>query len=232
MEQDGPIGFVKTPHPKLIYFAARNPRFSPSEFIVRWRQHARLGMSMPRWRNIKRYIHCDQIVGPYLGVAEIQCDGVAMVWYHSESTRQAHIADTSAAPILKADELETFERPVRDVALLTDEVICIPSGEKPFSLFLRVCNAGQKTDSAFLMEWDQDFLRPLSNELDATGTGFIHNTKSKRADPTNPYCHCIAEFQTEDPTAIADTVRDAIAINRDVARISAVWTRNTTLHDV
>lgn len=231
MEQSELYDCVKKPHPKLIYFAARHPRFSPVEFIERWRQHANLGMSMPRWRNIKRYVHCDRISGPSLDGEEILCDGVAMVWYHSESTRQAHIADTSAAPILKSDELETFDRPVQHVAVLTEETICIPSNEKPFSLFLRVCRFPAQPYDDFLIRLEQDFVHPMTEKLRASGNGFTYNAQYRGTESKNNYCDCVMEFQTENPSELADEVKCMIDKNHGLAQISFVWTRPIVLHN-
>lgn len=45
--------------PKLIYLARRNPVLTREGFTAKWRQHGALGMSMPQWGNIRRYVHCD-----------------------------------------------------------------------------------------------------------------------------------------------------------------------------
>ena len=45
--------------PKLIYLARRNPALTREAFVPRWPRHGALGMSLPRWRNIWRYVHCD-----------------------------------------------------------------------------------------------------------------------------------------------------------------------------
>jgi NAD(P)-dependent dehydrogenase (short-subunit alcohol dehydrogenase family) len=66
--------------PKLIYLAKRNPGLSRPQFLKRWRRHGMLGMSLPRWKNISRYVHCD-VLHPTTDAAALndEYDGVARV---------------------------------------------------------------------------------------------------------------------------------------------------------
>ncbi len=222
--------------PKLIYFASRHPDFDESQFIARWRQHARLGMSMPRWRNIRKYAHCDRISGPELnGFGTISCDGVAIVWYVSEATRLAHIADTGAAPILKADELETFDRPVREVAVLTEESPCVPDHGGTMKLFLRVCRDLLLAEGDFLARWRQGFVEPVSQTLrDNPVAGYWHNARRINAPlpgTKRPYCDSVEEFETGDAAALTGVLLPFLESCRGLAGISTIWTRPSVLHD-
>jgi hypothetical protein len=107
--------------PKLIYVAQRHPRYDHEAFIQRWRQHASLGMSQARWRNVVRYFHCDRVDGLPPSVPTFECDGVAIVVYRSEQAREAHIADELARRTMKADELDTFAQPVANTSVLVRE---------------------------------------------------------------------------------------------------------------
>jgi hypothetical protein len=127
---------IATERPKLIYVAARHPRYSHDTFIARWRQHAALGMSQPRWRNVARYLHCDWIEGLPASAPSMQCDGVAIVVYRSERARQAHIADEFARRTMKQDELDTFAQPVANTSLLLREKIERPGRLDGFRLFV------------------------------------------------------------------------------------------------
>ena len=109
--------------PKLIYIAQRHPRYSHDAFIQRWRQHAALGMSQARWRNVTRYLHCDRVEGLPDSVPTLECDGVAIVVYRSGEAREAHVADENARRIMKADELDTFAQPVANTSMLVREVV-------------------------------------------------------------------------------------------------------------
>lgn len=107
--------------PKLIYLARRPAALDRAEFISRWRQHGALGMSMPRWRNIARYLHCD--VDP----ATPSHDGVGMIWHRSVEARHAHIADRSSRGAMERDEQATFAEPIVQCCLLTrEEVLLAP----------------------------------------------------------------------------------------------------------
>lgn len=105
--------------PKLIYLARRPPGLDRAGFISRWRQHGALGMSMPRWRNIARYLHCD--VDP----ATASHDGVGMIWHRSVEARRAHIADRSSRGAMESDEQATFAEPIVQCCLLTREEILL-----------------------------------------------------------------------------------------------------------
>jgi hypothetical protein len=122
--------------PKLIYVAQRHPRYTHEDFIRRWRQHAALGMSQARWRNVAMYLHCDRIGGLPGTVPTIDCDGVAVVVYRSEDARQAHLADEPARRTMKHDELDTFAQPVAKTSLLLREETEQPGPLDGFRLFV------------------------------------------------------------------------------------------------
>jgi hypothetical protein len=115
-----------TDRPKLIYLARRHPALSRVDFPARWRRHGRLGMSLPRWRNIWRYTQCDALpwTSAPLRVAA-ECDGVGLVWYRSAQARAQHVDDADRA-IMAQDELETFDRPVRAASFLAREIVLEP----------------------------------------------------------------------------------------------------------
>ena len=127
---------TKSERPKLIYVAQRHPRYTHEAFIQRWRQHAAVGMSQPRWRNVARYLHCDRIDALPEAVPPLDCDGVAVVVYRSESARQAHIADESARRTMKQDELDTFAQPVANTSLLVSEDLARSGPVDGFRLFV------------------------------------------------------------------------------------------------
>lgn len=108
--------------PKLIYLTARHPELSRSAFVHRWRQHAALGMSRPRWINIERYVHCDVLTPPtpLPDVSNIY-DGVGMIWHRSTTHRSTHLADTTSKVEMEADDAATFARPINECCLLAEE---------------------------------------------------------------------------------------------------------------
>jgi hypothetical protein len=124
-----------TDRPKLIYLARRHPALSRLDFPARWRRHGRLGMRLPRWRNIWRYMQCDALLwaGTSLPVAA-DCDGVGLVWYRSAEARAQHVDDADRA-IMAQDELETFDRPVRAAAFLAREIVLEPPRDDGITVF-------------------------------------------------------------------------------------------------
>jgi hypothetical protein len=112
--------------PKLIYLTRRNPTLSPEAFTSRWRRHGGLGMSLPRWRNIARYVHCD-VLHTATGSPEIDTsyDGIGLIWHRSLQARAAHLADTSSRAAMERDEAETFAAPIGTCCVLTRETVLI-----------------------------------------------------------------------------------------------------------
>lgn len=117
--------------PKLMYLARRNPALSSQQFTTRWRQHGALGMSMPRWKNIWRYVHCDVLSSAVGG----NYDGVGIVWHKSPESRLAHRQDTSSQAAMEADEAQTFDRLVVNFCALVEETTVMDSGRAaPFKV--------------------------------------------------------------------------------------------------
>jgi hypothetical protein len=110
--------------PKLIYLAKRNPALSQPQFLKRWRQHGALGMSLPRWKNISRYVHCD-VLHPATdaAVSNDKYDGVGLIWHRSAQARAAHLADITSRSSMERDEFETFSEPIVNCCLLAREEI-------------------------------------------------------------------------------------------------------------
>ncbi len=222
--------------PKLIYFASRHPAFDRPAFIARWRQHAALGMAMPRWRNIHRYLHCDALPLPAIGLAPLSCDGVAIVTYRSEEARLAHVADRSAGPLLKQDELETFDRPVREVSLLTDSLRVLPATPGTPTLFLRLHRAATLAPTVFRSRWRDELGPRLAERLARIGAGYCqnHGRPLVAADPAPLLCDAVDEIACDDAVAAAAALRAALAETAAegilLERCEAVWTRPTLLH--
>lgn len=112
-----PLDFV----PKRIYLAIRHPQWTPETFPPRWRKHGALAMSLPRWRNILRYSHCDRVpcTHPAVG-ASAECDGVGLIWYRSEALRRVHVGDASGNTMVE-DEKLVFARFIFESDLFTVE---------------------------------------------------------------------------------------------------------------
>jgi EthD domain-containing protein len=151
-----------TDRPKLIYLARRHPALSRADFPARWRRHGRLGMSLPRWRNIWRYMQCDAL--PWASAPlplAADCDGVGLVWYRSAEARAQHVDDADRA-IMAQDELETFDRPVRSAAFLAREIVLEPprdDGITVFCLLYRHPNAPLDSASSIVAEQRGERLR-------------------------------------------------------------------------
>jgi len=210
--------------PKLIYVAVRHPRYRHDTFIGRWRQHAALGMRQARWRNVARYLHCDRVEGLAPSVPTMDCDGVAVVVYRSESARQAHIADESARRTMKQDELDTFAQPVANTALLLIENVERPAPLDGFRLF--VFWPTGSTNRLFARHGDL---------LQHASVGWTRNEAVER--PGAWECPRVDELTsaTIEPLCalameVAQHARNDTAVGREQPRM--VLTRTVVLHDV
>ncbi len=223
--------------PKLIYFAERRSDMDRDAFRARWREHARLGMSMPRWRNIDRYVHCDAVELPALRMPVIPCDGVAAVWYRDEASRRKHIADRSAGPVLKRDELETFARPVREVAVLTGEHRIVPFGAERRKLFLRVRRNPQVGSAKFQAWWLDKVAPKVAKLLSETGPGcgYVQNhARPADDDAPEPLCDCVDEIASGEALRVdaflAGPIREIAGFSDHVRDLAGIWTEETVLH--
>ena len=211
-------------------------------FRPRWRAHARLGMSMPRWANIHRYVHCDAIPKPGLRrpaapYDDVVCDGVAMVWYRDELHRLKHVADRSAGPVLKQDELETFARPVRDFAVLTDERILLPFDGQTQKLFLKIRRNPRTGARDFRAWWLEEAGPQIAALLTEAGLGQGYAQNPARAPDSaggELLCDCVDEIAARDAARadalLAGPVREIAGFDDRVRSLQGVWTEETVLY--
>jgi hypothetical protein len=205
--------------PKLIYVAQRHPRYTHEAFIQRWRQHAALGMSQARWRNVARYLHCDRVEGLPASLPALDCDGVAIVVYRSRQAREVHVADENARRIMKADELDTFAQPVADTSMLVREVVEREGPLDRFRLFVFRSGA-DATDRA-----------PL-DLLAGTDVALTRNDLAGSLG-TQPWTEVdeLASASIETLGALASELqRSSLPASEEKARF--VLTRTVVLHDV
>ena len=137
--------------PKLIYFPRRHPGLPAEVFPARWREHGRLGMSLPRWRNVWRYAQCDRVPAS-TERPTLPCDGVATVVFRSEAARLAHLADPDGG-ITRADEAAIFAGPVRLCAVLTRATVLAPSRASPGKVFIALRRNRSLSHDVFIDRW-------------------------------------------------------------------------------
>lgn len=216
------------PPPKLIYFAERHPALDAAGFVARWRQHGRLGMSLPRWRNIARYLQCDRIELP----GTLACDGVAVVTYRSEETLRAHVADREGSAVMKADELETFARPVAGFAVLTEEDSVVPVGLPPCKVFVRLERSPGLSTEAFRAAWSREAAPRIREALVASGlaTGYAQNFARPPLAGGAPLCDGVDEIDCAAPAACIAALASPLAALRVLATARLVATRPAQLH--
>jgi hypothetical protein len=225
-------------HPKLIYFVERRAEMDADAFRDRWREHAHLGMSMPRWRNIQRYAHCDAIAFADSRLPIAWCDGVGIIWYRDETRRLNHVTDNSAVPVMKQDEREAFARPVREVALLADEFILLPCTDSRSKLFLRLWRQPTIERAKFRTWWLAEAGPELAQRLATIDSirGYVQNharlVEAENAPPS--LCDCVDEIACEDTAAceavLIQLFDELHGFADHISSFKAIWTSETILH--
>ncbi len=180
-------------------------------------------MGQNRWTNILRYAHCDPLDESSPG------DGVALLWYRSEAARLRHVGDDAARAIMRADEAETFARPVRAFSTLVDEVIFAPVASGAFKRFDFVWRAPSISRAAFRQWWERDHgPRRLAALAALPGfLGLVQNHARSEAELTGFGLDCdgIEESDWAAPTQFRDEP------SASVGRSMPIWTREVVLSD-
>ena len=225
--------------PKLIYLARRKPDLTREGFTARWRQHGALGMSMPRWVNIRRYAHCD--VTP-LGIPGIDdsYDGIGLIWHRSPEARKRHRADNSSIAVLEADEMHTFAELVSKFCLLAREVVVQEGRSGPVKLFRFVERTNAVSKEEFEKSWVESHAPPGLGipELSSTVLRYVqnHTLPAEHYGPWGLKSDCVDEFWFEDRKAL-ERVHAALQgqEGRERALIkNSIWvaTNEVVLYDV
>lgn len=180
-------------------------------------------MSQSRWTNILRYAHCDPLDGSAPG------DGIALLWYRSEAARLRHVGDDAARAIMRADEAETFARPVREFSILVDEVIFAPVSSGAFKRFDFVWRAPSVSRVAFRRWWEHDF-GPRRLAMLAALPGFLGLVQNHAHSETKSAgfgldCDGIEESDWVAPIQLGDE------LSAGVGHSMSMWTREVVLSD-
>lgn len=208
---------------KLIYRAERHPALDRHGFRDRWRRHAALGMSQPRWTNIRRYAHCDPIDD------RAPWDGVALLWYRDEAARLRHIADPAAGAIMRADEAEAFARPVRAFSTLVTEAPPVSARPVSHKLFVFIRRDGGLSRDGFVQGWMRDHARRRRERLAALPgfRGLVLNLARSEAELSGFGLDCDA-IEESDWDAPLDIGSEPLP---GAARVEPLWTRHVLLYE-
>ena len=232
-DREGPIV-----EPKLIYLATRHPSLARAAFTARWRQHGRLGMSMPRWKNIRRYAHCDVLQPGVEGISEA-FDGVGLIWHRSPEARLRHRTDTSSQGQMEADEAETFAEPVRNFCLLAEEHEIRKGSPGPVKLIRFLQRREGVTRTEFLQRWIADAPRYFLSfpGLSQALLRYVqnHTLPPERGDAWGLPSDCVDEFWFESEKTAVEAFRNLIEMGeweRTLApTVTCVLTNEVVLHD-
>jgi hypothetical protein len=108
---------------KRLYFGRRNPPLPAQEFPARWKQHAQLGGQFPDL--LRRHVRVMYgVVNQASGLQQPEphsYDGVGMLWLGSPEQLDRPNDDPNVTPTMRRDELDVFQRPVYDAAMVVEE---------------------------------------------------------------------------------------------------------------
>lgn len=140
---------------KRAYLIRRNPSLTAAEFPARWRQHSDLGGTFPeiRMRNRKlNYCLVDHAAGERIG-ADRTFDGVGLLWLRSPEMLDTPIADKTAIPTMRADELKVFHQPAFASSVMLEEHVLAETGAPPVALLTFVRRAAGSNRVDFAAAW-------------------------------------------------------------------------------
>jgi EthD domain len=225
---------------KSIYLVQRKPGVDRNAFVRRWRTHGSLGMSMERWKNVKRYSHCDirgelNKDGQFV---ESAFDGFGMIWYRSPEHRAAHITDKVAQEAMVADERKAFAELVDRNRLLTIERCAIAKCEVAGAKAIRLIQWDASMDDAAALKAWQDYSRRFGEGHDEVSRHVFHSIVENAREQSALHCQAVDElgFCTTEALrrlATADdltTIADAAGRRLGTARVFA--TTEVVLYDL
>src|SRR5690606_17671668 len=105
-------GRVTAPE-RIMYLARRHPRFATrEEWVPRWRAHWELAAAQPESATVRRYIQSEVLVDD----SPRPHDGIGSSDYVSLEARLRNRSSERYHAIMRADELEVFDRPIIECA--------------------------------------------------------------------------------------------------------------------
>ena len=211
---------------KYIYLARRHPLLDLGGFTERWRRHGALGMSMPRWANVRRYVQCDILAeaAPIPGICN-GYDGVGMIWYHSLTARTSHTTDHASQAAMEADEAETFDEPVVNFGVLCAEEVARDLPGSGLKLIRFIIRPKPVSVSEFDAAWDQHTKAVLKFAEATGGLGrYVYNRTlpAERPEGWGLGVHGVEELWFNDMDALKRW-HSAIHAALDSAASEAPW---------
>jgi hypothetical protein len=221
---------------KIIYLVQRKAGTDRDAFVRRWRQHGALGMSMARWRNVRRYAHCD-IRGELTKdgqFSESAFDGIGMSWFRSAAHRADHASDSVAQAAMEADERETFAQLVAQSRLLTVERPAMSKCDSVAAKAVRLIKWDAEMDDAEMLENWQECSRRFIDAHDEISRHVLNLIVDNAAVDSPLRCQVVDEVgfcssdalkrlaTTTDLTTLADASGERLGVARVFATTEVV----------
>lgn len=226
---------------KYIYLARRHPSLDPAGFTLRWRRHGALGMSMPRWVNVRRYVHCDTLaLAAHVPGVRNDYDGVGMIWYRSLEARTSHAHDHASQATMEADEAETFGEPVANLGVLCAEQVVRDGAPGGLKLIRFLTRPPAVSKPQFDAAWDRHTSAVLKFAVDGGGLlRYVHNRTlpAERPQGWGLKVDGVEELWFDDPQLLEGFCRavqaplGADASDRPWAEAISVLTNEVVLYD-
>lgn len=133
---------------RITYLARRHPSFaSHEEWMPRWRAHWALAAAQPESSTVRRYAQCEVLVD----AADPPRDAVAFAEYVSPEERVRNRSAERYHAVMRADELEVFDRPIAECSFLGIHRLLAGAGRGPIKVvrFLRRPPRGDPADAVW-----------------------------------------------------------------------------------
>ncbi len=122
---------------KFMYLTKRLPSLTPEGFSARWRQHGKLAMSLPFFKNMLRYVQADVLRPSPIPGTSLDFDGVSLTVARDDSLFTKPSPDNAEnVKIMLKDEEETFDGPIPDVMFFVHEDVIRNVGPADVTAFL------------------------------------------------------------------------------------------------
>ncbi len=143
---------------KWIYLARRNPRWTPEEFRLRWREHSALAarFSATLGRHFTRVRQCVCVRAPLPADwpwTAPDADGMALLWMRSRASLAAARTDPDTLATMHPDEQRVFADFLRDTTVFAEEQVLLERDQGGCCLLLLLTRAPGDSRAAFAERW-------------------------------------------------------------------------------
>lgn len=163
---------------RITYLARRHPSFaSRAAWVPRWREHWALAAAQPESATVRRYVQCEVL----FDTAATPRDAVASAEYVSPEARLRNRSAQDYHAIMRADELQVFDRGIRECSFIGTHHVLAGEGRGMFKIVRFVRHAASVATSDFAAAWADWAFGMLDG-----GDGILGYAQTRALPPPGP----------------------------------------------